>query len=69
METEVATSCSQVGLLVGVGDINSSIKLPTNDCLKTHLVIEPVPDTVNDALLCLQTGAQHDCLPKGLILQ
>ena len=22
---------------------------------------EPIPDSINDTLLCLQTGAQHNC--------
>jgi hypothetical protein len=28
---------------------------------------EPNPDTINDILLCLQTGAKYNCLLRGFI--
>lgn len=37
--------------------------------LESHTMGEPIPHTVNDTLLCLQTGAKHNCHLRGFIQQ
>jgi hypothetical protein len=39
------------------------------DQLEYRILGEPTPDTTNDILLCLQTGALHHCLLSYFILQ